>query len=107
MSVGSAGASFGVGQMADGRILRVGAVQYRPIPGAPEPNLAALEALVLRAAGRGASLVVLPELCTAGLVLGGSACAARWAEPLAGASTARLGRIARAAGVHLAAGLPT
>jgi predicted amidohydrolase len=96
-----------VAQAGVGRILRVGAVQYRPIPRDPGRNLAALEALVLRAAGRGASLVVLPELCTTGLVLGEPACAARWAEPLGGTSTARLGRVARAAGVHLAAGLPT
>lgn len=90
-----------------GRVVRVAAVQYRPVPGDREANLVALEALVLRAGAQGASLVVLPELCTTGLVLGSPAAAAALAEPLGGATTERLGRIARRTGAHLAAGLPT
>lgn len=90
-----------------GRVLRVAAVQYRAVPGDREANLVALEALVLRAGAQGASLAVLPELCTTGLVLGSPEEAAALAEPLGGATTERLGRIARRTGVHLAAGFPT
>jgi predicted amidohydrolase len=67
----------------------------------PATSLARAEALVERAAGQGARLVALPEMCATGFTMD----AARWAEPLDGASATRLAAIAARHGVWLVAGL--
>ncbi|MHB8764713.1 MAG: carbon-nitrogen hydrolase family protein [Deferrisomatales bacterium] len=87
--------------------LRVAAVQYRAVPGDRRANLAALGGWVAAAAAAGARLVVLPEMCTTGLLVGDRDQAARVAEPLPGPTTDALGGWAERHSVHLAAGFPT
>ena len=67
----------------------------------PDGSLARAEALVERAAGAGARLVALPEMCATGFTME----AERWAEPLDGPSASRLAAIAARHGVWLIAGL--
>ena len=67
----------------------------------PETSLARAGQLVARAAGAGARLVVLPEMCTTGFTMD----AERWAEPVEGPSVARLESMARVNGVWLIAGM--
>jgi len=67
----------------------------------PDGSLARADAVVARAAGAGARLVVLPEMCTTGFTMDADA----WAEPLDGASARRLGAIAAAHDVWVVAGL--
>jgi predicted amidohydrolase len=67
----------------------------------PAGSLARAEALVERAAGAGARLVALPEMCATGFTME----AERWAEPLDGPSATRLAAVAARHGVWLLAGL--
>jgi predicted amidohydrolase len=67
----------------------------------PDGSLARADAVVARAAGAGARLVVLPEMCATGFTMDADA----WAEPLDGASARRLGAIAAAHDVWVVAGL--
>jgi omega-amidase len=67
----------------------------------PDASLARADALVARAAGEGARLVALPEMCATGFTMD----ADRWAEPLDGRSAQRLAEIAVRHGVWLIAGL--
>jgi len=71
----------------------------------PAGNLARLERLAAAAAGRGADILVCPELWLTGYAIGAEA-AARLAEPLDGPSVERASRIAAAAGLALVFGLP-
>ena len=67
----------------------------------PPASLDRAAALVGRAAGAGARLVVLPETCATGFTMD----AARWAEPLDGPSATRLGALAAEHGLWIVAGL--
>ena len=69
----------------------------------PAGSLDRAAALVAGAAGRGADLVVLPEMCTTGFTME----AAAQCEPLDGPSVRRLAEIAAANTVHLLAGVAT
>lgn len=67
----------------------------------PQGSLARADALVARAAGAGARLVALPEMCATGFTMD----AERWAEPLDGRSATQLSAIAARHGVWIIAGL--
>ncbi|HEY2064618.1 MAG TPA: nitrilase-related carbon-nitrogen hydrolase [Gemmatimonadaceae bacterium] len=67
----------------------------------PAASLARASQVVRTAAGAGARLVVLPEMCTTGFTMD----ALSQAEPLDGPSVRALGRLAAGAGVHLIAGV--
>src|SRR5690606_13090867 len=69
----------------------------------PALSLGRAASLVAAAAGDGADLVVLPEMCTTGFTMD----SADRCEPLAGPSVKRLAGIARDHGVHLLAGVAT
>jgi predicted amidohydrolase len=66
----------------------------------PATSLSRAGALVASAAGQGARLVALPEMCTTGFTM-----ETTWAEPLEGPSVQALGALARAHRVHLVAGV--
>lgn len=66
----------------------------------PATSLERAGALVARAAGQGARLVALPEMCTTGFTMDTS-----WAEALEGPSARALAALARAHRVHLIAGV--
>lgn len=68
----------------------------------PATSLARAAQIVKSAAAQGATLVVLPEMCTSGFTMDTS-----FAEPIAGDNVASLGQMARAARVWLIAGVPT
>lgn len=66
------------------RPVRIAVAQYEPHVGDVEGNRARAEHWVTEAAGRGASLVVLPELASSGYVFADADEAAATAEPLTG-----------------------
>jgi predicted amidohydrolase len=67
----------------------------------PEGSLERAADAIARAAGQGARLVLLPEMCTTGFTMD----AERWAEPLDGPSATRLAELAARHRVWLIAGL--
>lgn len=82
--------------------MRAGFLQFAPVWGRKEANLARIEALLASAE---AGLVVLPELCTTGYSLTRGEARA-FAEPFPGGPTcAALERIARRRGLALVAGV--
>ena len=85
--------------------MRIACFQGPELAGTPAGNLAGLERLAAEAAGRGADLLVCPELWLTGYAIGAAA-AASLAEPLEGASVEKAGRVAAAAGLALVFGLP-
>jgi predicted amidohydrolase len=90
---------YGHRRLPPGRLSRIAAAQFRPTTDVAA-NLARIAELAAEAAERGAALVVFPELSITGL-----ADPASRAEPLAGASVARLYAIACRLGIHIVAGL--
>ncbi|MEU2777122.1 nitrilase family protein [Streptomyces sp. NPDC007162] len=84
----------------------VAAVQTLPVIGDVDANLAAIADAVTQAAERGATLIVLPELCTTGYVFASREEAAALAEEVPdGPSTRFLTSLCARLGVHLAAGI--
>ncbi len=85
--------------------LVAGLAQWLAVPGRPEENEATAARLIGELAGRGADLVVLPELWACGYdVFSLAADAAAAAQPLSGRRVAWLGGLARRYGIWLAAG---
>ncbi len=83
------------------RTLRVALGQYDIGWHDPATSLDRAASLVERAAGEGARLIALPEMCATGFTMD----SARWAESLYGESGRRLSSIAAAHDVWLIAGL--
>jgi N-carbamoylputrescine amidase len=79
--------------------ISIACLQTSPVLGDREANLAALDAAIAEAAGRGARLVVAPELCLSGYVFASREEAYSLAE-----TPDALVELARAHGVHLVAG---
>lgn len=87
------------------RPIRVATAQWRPVPGAPDRNLATAAELVARAGHAGCDLVVMPELWPAGYdATTLAADVASAAEPLDGPRGAVLAGLAREHGLWLQAG---
>lgn len=72
----------------------VAAIQYNAIACDKRRNLNELEKLITQAAQAGAQLVVLPEMCTTGLLIGDSNNASSLAETIPGPTTARFAELA-------------
>lgn len=87
--------------------IRVAAVQYRAVPGDKANNLRELESLVLQADEAGTRLVVMPEMCTTGLLIGNRENAAALVETVPGPSTVYFANLAARLGIFLVFGLPT
>ncbi|GJD53721.1 (R)-stereoselective amidase [Methylobacterium crusticola] len=86
--------------------LRVACLQMEPRVGAKADNLARSLALVAEAAGAGAALLVLPELCNTGYVFATREEAFRLAEPVPDGESCRAwGEAARRLGVTIVAGI--
>lgn len=86
--------------------LTVAAIQMEPRIGEVEANLARSVALIEEAAGHGAKLVVLPELCNTGYVFESRAEARALAETIPdGRSTQLWIETARRLGLHIVAGI--
>lgn len=84
----------------------IACIQFEPIIGAVEENLAAIEARVRTAAAQGARLIVLPELADSGYVFDSSEELAALAQPIPeGRSARKLCALAQELGVYLVAGL--
>lgn len=75
--------------------LVVAAVQFAPLLGAVDDNRARIARAIVEAAGRGAKLVVLPELCTSGYVFDDAAEAHASSEPLDGPAVESWTELAR------------
>jgi predicted amidohydrolase len=85
--------------------LVVGIAQWLPAPGRPEVNLDIALRNIAKLAGRGAKLIVLPELWPVGLYpVTFHEDLAAGLEPLDGPRTRRLSQAAREYGIWLAAG---
>lgn len=80
------------------------AIQYEPKLFEVAENLGIARALVLEAAGKGASLIVLPELCTSGNVLQSESEAARCCQRAGGEQTEAFCELASLYGVWIAFG---
>lgn len=87
------------------RPLRVALIQWRPVPGAPDRNLAMAAELIARAGHARADLVVMPELWPAGYDASTLAAdVASAAQPLDGPRGSVLAGLAREHGLWLQAG---
>jgi 5-aminopentanamidase len=88
-----------------GAVMRIALYQGPAEPGPVARNLALLEARAAEAAGRGARLMICPEMFLSGYNIGPEQ-AMRLAEPADGPALARAAAIARASGVALLLGYP-
>jgi len=89
------------------RTVRVAAIQYNAISGDKAANLQKLEQLIIQAAQAGAQLVVLPEMCTTGLLIGDKKNASTLAETIPGPTTVRFAALADSLKVFIVFGLIT
>lgn len=86
--------------------LVVACVQMEPLIGRKADNLSKTLSLIAQAAGQGARLIVLPELCSTGYMFASRAEAFSLAEPLPEGETCRAWcDMARKLGVYLVAGI--
>lgn len=84
----------------------IACIQYEPVIGRVDANLAAMEARIREAHANGASLAVLPELADTGYVFESREELARLAAPIPdGLSAQRLIALAQELGVHIVCGL--
>jgi predicted amidohydrolase len=84
----------------------VAAIQYRAVPAEKAENIRRLSAWISEAATNGAKIIVLPELCTTGLSLGGGHLdPGVLTEPIPGPTTETFARLALRYGVYLVLGL--
>jgi predicted amidohydrolase len=88
-----------------GAVMRIALYQGPAEPGSVARNLALLEMRANEAAGRGARLMICPEMFLSGYNIGPEQ-ASRLAEPANGPALARVAAIARASGVALLLGYP-
>ncbi len=86
--------------------MRVAAVQYRPPKGAPDTARRELVSWANRAVDSGATLIVFPEMATAGYTWPDADAIRPHAEPAEGATAAALGAVARDAGAWIVVGFP-
>ncbi len=93
---------YGIRPLPEARDSTVAVVQFAPAPGRPDANLERMGRDV--AAQSGVDLFVFPELAVTGPVADLET-AARFATPIPGPTTERLGEIAANAGAYLVAGL--
>ena len=82
------------------------AVQFEPLLGAKQANIAGLLALVEQAAAAGAKLIVTPEMGTTGYCWFDRAEVKPQVEPIPGPTTDRFAEAARRLGVHIVIGMP-
>jgi 5-aminopentanamidase len=85
--------------------LRLAALQLGPVLGDVDANRSRAAAAIEEAAGRGARIVVAPELCTSGYAFADAAEAHAAAEPIDGPSVAGWRDQAAAHGIVIVAGL--
>lgn len=86
--------------------IRVSCIQFEPVFGAVEENLARSAALIRDAAAQGSMLIVLPELANTGYVFETKDEALQLGEPVPdGRSAAAWGALARELGIHIVAGI--
>jgi len=82
----------------------VAAVQFKPKILDVEANLKVAQQMAFEAAGKGACLIVLPELCTSGYVLEGKSEAASCAQERDGYQTEAFRQIAKRFNAHIVFG---
>jgi predicted amidohydrolase len=87
------------------RLVTVAAAQFAPVHGDVQANLATIGSLLDLAAGRGAHLVVFPELATTGYAWAEAEELAPFAEPVPGPVTSWLTERCREHGCHVVLGL--
>lgn len=87
-------------------VVRVACIQMEPIVGEKERNLRHSLSLIGKAAGNGANLIVLPELCNSGYMFTARSEAFSLAEEIPnGPTTKAWMEIAAARGLHIVAGI--
>lgn len=92
--------------MADQADVTIACIQYEPVIGEPDKNLAEMEARIREAHAKGADLVVLPELADSGYVFESLDETAQLARPIPdGESAQRLCALAAELGLHIVSGL--
>lgn len=92
---------------ASNETIRVAAIQYNAIACDKRRNLNELEQRITQASQAGAQLVVLPEMCTTGLLIGDSNNATSLAETIPGPTTARFAELAARFNLMIVFGLIT
>jgi N-carbamoylputrescine amidase len=87
-------------------VLEIACIQMEPMVGEKEANLRKSLAMIEEAAGHGARLIVLPELCNSGYVFESRDEAFSLAEPVPDGTTSRAWmEIARRRDLHIVAGI--
>lgn len=94
-------------RLTSSKKVRVATIQYQAIPFDKPENLDKLEQLITQAAQVGAQLVVLPEMCTTGLLIGNKNNASSLAEMVPGPTTARFAELAARLNLMIVFGLIT
>ncbi|EKD33626.1 MAG: Nitrilase/cyanide hydratase and apolipoprotein N-acyltransferase [uncultured bacterium] len=89
------------------RTIRVAAVQYQANQVNKAGNLQELEKLIMQAAQAGAKLVVLPEMCTTGLLIGDRKNASNLAETIPGPTANSFSELAERFNIYIIFGLIT
>jgi predicted amidohydrolase len=85
---------------------RVAAIQFEPLLGAKDQNIAQLQGLVERAAQNGARLIVLPEMATTGYCWYSREEVAPFVEPIPGPTTNTFAELARRYACYIVIGMP-
>src|SRR5262245_42944340 len=93
------------GPPENGGPFRVAAIQFEPLFGDKERNVAELLRLTEEAALAGARLIVHPEMATTGYCWGSRAEVTPFVEPISGPTTERFARLAAAHGCYVVVGL--
>ena len=87
-------------------VVTIACVQMEPVVGDKERNIRRSLVMIEEAAGKGADLVVLPELCSSGYVFESREEAFALSEEIpAGEACTAWGALAERAGIHIVAGI--
>lgn len=85
---------------------KIAAIQYHAVPFNKSANIGNLKSMIKEAAAQGARLIVLPEMCTTGLIMDGPEQAKIMAETIPGPTTDIFAALAKNYSVYIVLGLP-
>ena len=85
--------------------VKVAAIEYRAIEASKSKNIYNLKKAVIEASDNGAKIIVLPEMCTTGLIIERKEDARRLAETVPGQTTNQFAILSKKYGIYLIFGM--